>query len=87
MRVMWFYQANNGNNLWFFTVSQAVAKCIQHGIAFLDIGPSSNAAMEEVKTKFGFTTTMDWNAQYSETGCEYAGSYLYLEEDNASKTL
>ena len=81
MRVMWFYQSDSTNNLWFHAVYHAVMQCIQHRIAYLDIGTSGSSNMETVKAKYGFCSTIDWNAQYSNNGCDYSGHYFYFDED------
>eukprot|EP00945_MAST-04E_sp_MAST-4E-sp1_P007898 g7898.t1 len=64
-RAMWFYQTKEASAgkyfIWFKSLDLAVSRSFRTtGVEFVDLGPSLNKNVIEIKEKFGFQNRLDW---------------------------
>ena len=70
-RVMWFYQKTKykKSSIWFHALKYAVDYVLDDAsLRFIDLGPSYNEAVKEMKSKFGFQHLALWREH-----CDYSG--------------
>lgn len=86
MRNMWFYQRSEAAKclIWFYTVRMAVERCFELGLAHLDLGPSHLPSVKELKAKYGFPSTRNWDKETASSDsdpryhCDYSGPFVDL---------
>jgi hypothetical protein len=80
VRAMWFYQRERVSNccIWFHSLRRSVERlctfnenCTSNRLRWLDLGPSYNSQVADVKLQYGFKKTEDWPAL-----CNYSGDWI-----------
>lgn len=99
MRNMWFYQRSEAAKclIWFYTVRLAVERCLHLGLTHLDLGPSHKTEVKELKAKYGFQSTLNWNHETASDSsdpqfcCDYSGPFVDMSRfhcgDRTAKTV
>lgn len=74
LRAMWFYQRPSHSQcmIWFHGVRLSLLRAFAMKLNFVDLGPSLDTSVAELKAKFGFIHTNEWP-----TMCDYSGPFRY----------
>ncbi|KAK3239645.1 hypothetical protein CYMTET_50438 [Cymbomonas tetramitiformis] len=76
LRGMWFYQKAEYSRcgIWFHSIKTAVERGIRlQEVNFVDVGPSYNGGVADMKEKYGFQNSSNWREM-----CQYDGPYLEI---------
>ena len=74
LRAMWFYSATTPRDtarpyVWFHSVKRSVGRATaMESVAYVDLGTSTSAVVEELKGKFGFDVTRQWRERATYDG-------------------
>eukprot|EP01084_Bolivina_argentea_P114507 203828_1 len=75
-RAMWFYQKSkySKSSIWFHALKYAVNHVVNdETLRYIDLGPSYNKQVQNLKTKFGFEHSNEWREI-----CSYSGDFRSL---------
>ena len=67
IRVMWFYQnPANKYNIYFDAMRAGIRRAERLKLRYVDLGPSNNEKMAELKAQFSFEEDPDWKEKLLE---------------------
>ena len=74
LRAMWFYQrpVHSHCMVWFHSVRTSLMRAMIMRLCYVDLGPSNDTQVAELKAKFGFAYVEDWDSI-----CDYDGSFRH----------
>jgi len=79
IRGQWFYASDEASQsyVWFHSVQELVRRAVEADtVDTADLGPSGSDAFSQLKSKYGFTSVVDWPRV-----ADYKGPFYYDDDD------